>query len=82
MESPGLVDLLKEHWHLALHLRQMKIRFDAARCVGAMECVEVCPVDCWSLEHETGKVVFLSEEACIACGACVLQCPEEAIGLE
>jgi NAD-dependent dihydropyrimidine dehydrogenase PreA subunit len=81
MESPGMWDLLKEHWHLALHLRSMRIVFDAERCVGVYECYEVCPVDCWKPDQASGVVIFQNAEACIACGACVLQCPEDAIEL-
>lgn len=81
MESPRLWDLLKEHWHLALHLRTMGIVFDAERCVGAFECYEVCPVDCWKPDRASGVVIFQNAESCIACGACVLQCPEDAIKL-
>lgn len=82
MESPGLMAMLKEHWHLALHLRQMRIDFHPERCVGVLECYAVCPVDCWKPDQASGKVSFQNVDLCIACGACVLQCPEEAIELE
>jgi NAD-dependent dihydropyrimidine dehydrogenase PreA subunit len=81
MESPSMIELLKEHWHLALHLRRMRIVFHAERCIGALECYEVCPVNCWKPGEGSGTVIFHNAEACIACGACVLQCPEDAIEL-
>ena len=81
MGSPRLIDLLEEHWLLALHLRGMRIIFHPELCTGALECVEVCPVDCWKPDQASGTVLFQNEEACIACGACVLQCPEAAIEL-
>jgi NAD-dependent dihydropyrimidine dehydrogenase PreA subunit len=81
MQAPSFLELMKEHWHLALHLRHMQIIFHAERCSGVLECYEVCPVDCWKPDPLTGTVEFQNEEACIACGACVLQCPEEAIEL-
>jgi NAD-dependent dihydropyrimidine dehydrogenase PreA subunit len=80
----GLSDLrsvLKEHWHLAWTLRRVEIHFDRARCKGVWECYEVCPVACWTPDRERRKVVFHSGEDCIACGACVLQCPQGAIEL-
>ncbi len=72
---------MREHWHLALNLRSMRIVFHAERCTGAMECYEVCPVDCWKPDESAGTVEFQKAVVCIACGACVLQCPEEAIEL-
>ncbi len=39
-------------------------------------CVAVCPVDCF---HEGEKTLFIDPEECIDCGACVPECPEEAI---
>jgi NAD-dependent dihydropyrimidine dehydrogenase PreA subunit len=70
-----------EHLQLALTLRHLKIHFDPARCRGVWECYEVCPVGCWIPDWDRAVAVFQNEESCIACGACVLQCPEEAIEL-
>jgi NAD-dependent dihydropyrimidine dehydrogenase PreA subunit len=80
-KSPTLQSLLAEHWHLAKHLRQMHIAFDPAKCQGIWECFEVCPVGCWQPDLERRIVNFVQPERCIACGACVLQCPEKAITL-
>src|SRR3569623_13683 len=41
-----------------------------------MDCVEVCPVDCF-YEGETMLVINPGE--CIDCNACVPECPAEAI---
>ena len=41
-----------------------------------MDCVEVCPVDCF-YEGETMLVINPSE--CIDCGVCEPECPAEAI---
>jgi len=80
-ESPGLGSLLAEHWRLARQLRHLRIHFDAARCKGVWECYEVCPVGCWLPDRVRGAAIFQDGEGCIACGACVLQCPERAIEL-
>ena len=57
-------------------------------------CVEVCPVDCIhgpidkkgmgkeGLEpgfDKEGQQLFIDPETCIDCGACILECPVEAI---
>jgi NAD-dependent dihydropyrimidine dehydrogenase PreA subunit len=79
--GPNWRSLLGEHLELALTLRRLKIFFDPALCQGVWECYEVCPVDCWLPDRERGIVILQNEENCIACGACVLQCPENAIQL-
>ncbi len=40
------------------------------------DCVEVCPVDCF---HADGEMLYIDPEECIDCGACVPECPVEAI---
>jgi NAD-dependent dihydropyrimidine dehydrogenase PreA subunit len=62
-------------------LRRLHIKFDPNRCKGVWQCYEVCPVGCWTPNHKTRIVDFHDPERCIACGACVLQCPEGAIEL-
>lgn len=79
--EPTLRSSLGEHWQLARRLRTLKIHFDTEKCRGIWECLEVCPVDCWTADYTSRKVIFHHPERCIACGACVLQCPESAIEL-
>lgn len=40
------------------------------------DCVEVCPVDCF---HAGDDMLYIDPEECIDCGACVPECPVEAI---
>ena len=40
------------------------------------DCVDVCPVECF-YEHE--MMLGIDPEECIDCGACVPECPVEAI---
>ena len=79
--NPTLQSSLLEHLKFARELRGLKIRFDPEKCRGVRQCIEVCPVGCWSPESGGRKVRFEHSERCIACGACVLQCPEHAIEL-
>ena len=40
------------------------------------DCVTVCPVDCFRADD---KMVYIDPEECIDCGACLPECPVEAI---
>jgi len=81
-ENPKMTDLLLEHLELARNLRRLKIYFDQDKCAGVWECVQVCPVNCWEKDPSARKAIFIHPENCIACNACVLQCPEGAIELK
>ncbi len=80
-DNPSVGSLMLEHLHLARNLRSLRIHFDPSKCKGVWQCYEVCPVGCWTPDRERRVVRFHDPELCIACGACVLQCPEDAIAL-
>ena len=41
-------------------------------------CVEVCPVDCIHADEED-RILYISPDECIDCGACEPACPVTAI---
>ena len=41
-----------------------------------MDCVEVCPVDCF---YEGKNMLVIKPDECIDCGVCEPECPVEAI---
>jgi len=41
-----------------------------------MDCVEVCPVDCF---YEGKNTLVIHPDECIDCGVCEPECPQEAI---
>ena len=41
-----------------------------------MDCIEVCPVDCFYVGE---NMLVIHPDECIDCGACVPACPVEAI---
>ena len=47
-------------------------------CIGTKDtaCVQVCPVDCF---FDIGEMLIIHPEECIDCGACVDECPVDAI---
>ncbi len=44
-----------------------------------MDCVEVCPVDCF---HEGPNFLVINPDECIDCALCVPECPANAIYAE
>lgn len=40
------------------------------------DCVTVCPVDCF---HADAEMLYIDPDECIDCGACVPECPVQAI---
>lgn len=40
------------------------------------DCVTVCPVDCF---HEDAEMLVIDPDVCIDCGACIPECPVQAI---
>ena len=43
-----------------------------------MDCVEVCPVDCF---YEGENMLVIHPDECIDCGVCELECPVDASSL-
>ena len=58
----------KENW----------VEIDVDLCVGAAECVSMCPSGVYNLE-EDGKVSAENIWGCIQCMACQDSCPNNAI---
>jgi ferredoxin len=40
------------------------------------DCIAVCPVSCF---HGDGEMLYIDPARCIDCGACIPECPVEAI---
>lgn len=50
-------------------------------CLRDTACIDVCPVECMVLGHpeEEWPWLYIDPDTCIDCGACVPECPYEAI---
>jgi NAD-dependent dihydropyrimidine dehydrogenase PreA subunit len=59
--------------------RLLTVALDADRCEGRAICREVCPKYCFELDSKTHKASIISENECVQCGACIVQCPEDAL---
>ncbi len=62
--------------------RAWSITLDVDRCEGVFRCWEVCPEACFEKLEEIRKVDLAHDERCIRCGACVVQCPKDALFFE
>ncbi len=60
-------------------VRETQLAFYRQKCLGCMECVEVCPSG--AHRNEEGSIHFFEREACRACGACEEVCLGEALKL-
>lgn len=49
------------------------------RCNGSAECVLVCPRAVFKMNGAKRKVDVVLPDNCIDCGACVVQCPQDAL---
>ena len=51
----------------------------ADRCNGSADCVQVCPRKVLEMNGHKKKVDIKAPEDCIECGACIVQCPTDAL---
>ena len=58
------------------------IRLDAERCKGVYFCWQVCPEACFEKREDVRKVEIAHSDRCIRCGACVVQCPTDALSFQ
>lgn len=67
---PGGINTLGNHFDIEL-VEQ--------RCTGAADCVLVCPREVLVMDGPRRKVAVVRPDDCIRCGACIVQCPEDAL---
>ena len=58
---------------------QAHIDLVSNRCTGASECVQVCPRNVFKMNGLERKVEVVRPDDCIQCGACIVQCPHDAL---
>ncbi|MFQ5513265.1 MAG: HgcAB-like fusion protein [Myxococcota bacterium] len=59
--------------------RQLRITLDEARCKGAGFCEQSCPTHVFEMEPSRKLVRLPRSERCVQCGACIVQCPFDAL---
>ena len=56
------------------------IELDQTKCNGCRICMTVCPHPVFAASK--GAVEIIEPDACIECGACVINCPEGALNVQ
>lgn len=62
--------------------RRWTIALDPDRCKGVYSCWEVCPEACYEKVPGERKIDLAHDDRCVRCGACVVQCPMDALFFE
>jgi len=62
--------------------RFLKVVLDKERCRGVGFCQQVCPRDCFELVRNRQMAKMPRAERCVQCGACIVQCPFDALHFE
>ncbi len=62
--------------------KNFRVILDIDRCVGAYTCWAVCPEAVFEKRPERHKVEIAHDDRCIRCGACLVQCPQDALAFE
>ncbi len=58
--------------------RFLKVVLDAEKCRGIALCEQVCPRSCCKVDRKL-CTTMVKEERCVKCGACIVQCPFDAL---
>jgi len=59
--------------------RLLRIELDDELCKGAAFCEDVCPVGVFEVDRERRLASLARAHACVQCGACIVQCPFDAL---
>jgi NAD-dependent dihydropyrimidine dehydrogenase PreA subunit len=59
--------------------RLLTVQLLEDRCTGKAMCEQVCPKNCYRVDSELHKALIVAGHECVRCGACVVQCPEDAL---
>lgn len=62
-----------------LHGNGLKVVIGESKCRGAGFCEQVCPRNCYDMDKIRHVATMSRENLCIQCGACIVQCPFDAL---
>lgn len=76
IDLKGSTPLFKSSLH---EERLFRTFLDRKKCQGVGVCEEVCPRNCFKVDKVEGKAKMPGTSRCVACGACIIQCPSDAL---
>lgn len=76
VDLAGMTPVLKSGTH---EDRKFRIVLYAGQCIGDGVCAQVCPRNCFVVDVERGKATMPGSAYCVRCGACIVQCPGDAL---
>jgi len=59
--------------------RLFEVVIDGEKCKGSGFCEQVCPRGCFKIDNEKHLAKRPSSDMCVQCGACIVQCPFDAL---
>jgi NAD-dependent dihydropyrimidine dehydrogenase PreA subunit len=59
--------------------RLLTVILDEQRCKGIASCEGVCPRNCFDVDRARHSATMPRAERCVQCGACIVQCPLDAL---
>ncbi|MDY7077097.1 MAG: HgcAB-like fusion protein [Chloroflexota bacterium] len=60
----------------------IKVTLDTSKCKGTGFCEQVCPRGCFEVDRQRRTASMPRADLCIQCGACIVQCPFDALYFE
>lgn len=76
IDLPGSTPVLKSRFHQE---RTYTVAVDSKRCKADGYCQLVCPCGCFEVDHRIRCVTVTGLDRCVLCGACIVQCPFDAL---
>jgi len=62
--------------------RLLRVVLDKKNCKGAGFCEQVCPRNCYVVDRDRHTATMPRAARCVQCGACIVQCPFDALHFE
>ncbi len=63
----------------SFHDETFEVMIDYEKCRGVADCKEVCPSNCFKVDHVNKITSRPRAYNCVECGACIVQCPFDAL---
>lgn len=76
IDLKGSTPVHKSPWH---EERLISVFLEKKKCRGVGFCEDVCPRNCFMVDREKKKTTMPGARRCINCGACIVQCPHDAL---